>query len=992
MQNEKLRNVAIIAHVDHGKTTLVDEMLKQGGAYRENQETVDRVMDSGDLERERGITILAKNTAIQYKDTKINVVDTPGHADFGGEVERILKMVNGVILLVDAAEGPMPQTRFVLSRALELGHRVIVVVNKIDRPDQRIHEVVDEVLELLMDLDATPEQLDSPMLFCSGRNGTASYSPETVGTDLTPLFETILEYIPAPEANVDEPFQMLVSAIDYNDFVGRIAIGRIERGALKQNQEIVVCNYHAPDAAPKKAKATAIYEFDGLAKKTVTESTAGNIIAMSGIGDITIGDTICAPSAVEALPFVKISAPTLEMTFSVNDSPFAGREGKFVTSRQIRERLYRETLKDVSLRVTDTDRETAFNVAGRGEMSLSILIETMRREGYEFQVSPARVLYKEIDGVKCEPIERLVVDVPGDCVGSVIEKLGQRKADMLEMTPVGDRMKIEFLIPARGLFGYRNEFLTDTKGEGIMASVFDSYAPYKGEISRRGNGSMISFETGESITYGLYNAQERGTLFIGAGVPVYGGMIIGVNPRSEDMTVNICKKKQLTNTRASGSDDALRLIPAPEANVDEPFQMLVSAIDYNDFVGRIAIGRIERGALKQNQEIVVCNYHAPDAAPKKAKATAIYEFDGLAKKTVTESTAGNIIAMSGIGDITIGDTICAPSAVEALPFVKISAPTLEMTFSVNDSPFAGREGKFVTSRQIRERLYRETLKDVSLRVTDTDRETAFNVAGRGEMSLSILIETMRREGYEFQVSPARVLYKEIDGVKCEPIERLVVDVPGDCVGSVIEKLGQRKADMLEMTPVGDRMKIEFLIPARGLFGYRNEFLTDTKGEGIMASVFDSYAPYKGEISRRGNGSMISFETGESITYGLYNAQERGTLFIGAGVPVYGGMIIGVNPRSEDMTVNICKKKQLTNTRASGSDDALRLTPPRQRSLEQCLEFLADDELLEVTPQEPADAQGHFGSRKAHEGAPRQEVKNQASGLTARALFLQQKFS
>ena len=574
MQNNKLRNVAIIAHVDHGKTTLVDEMLKQGGVYRENQETVDRVMDSNDLERERGITILAKNTAIRYGDTKINIVDTPGHADFGGEVERILKMVNGVILLVDAAEGPMPQTRFVLSKALELGHRVIVVVNKIDRPDQRIHEVIDEVLELLMDLDATPEQLDSPMLFCSARQGICSYSPDVQGTDLKPLFETILEYIPAPQAEVDQPFQMLVSSIDYNDFVGRIAIGRIERGTLKQNQEVAMCNYHAPEAVLRKAKATAIYEFEGLERTAVTESTAGNIIAMSGLPDVTIGDTICASDCVEALPFVQISRPTLEMTFSVNDSPYAGREGKYVTSRQIRDRLYRETLKDVSLKVSDTNVETAFNVAGRGEMSLSILIETMRREGYEFQVSPPRVLYQQIDGKRCEPIERLVVDVPAESVGSVIEKLGQRKADMVEMTPVGDRMKVEFLIPARGLFGYRNDFLTDTKGEGIMASVFDSYAPYKGEISRRGNGSMISFETGESITYGLFNAQERGTLFIGAGVPVYGGMIIGVSPRSEDMTVNVCKKKQLTNTRASGSDDALRLVPPKQMSLEQCLEFL----------------------------------------------------------------------------------------------------------------------------------------------------------------------------------------------------------------------------------------------------------------------------------------------------------------------------------------------------------------------------------------------------------------------------------
>ena len=574
MQNEKLRNVAIIAHVDHGKTTLVDEMLKQGGIYRENQATVERVMDSNDLERERGITILAKNTAVHYKDVKINIVDTPGHADFGGEVERILKMVNGVILLVDAAEGPMPQTRFVLSKALELGHKVIVVVNKIDRPDQRIHEVMDEVLELLLDLNATDEQFESPTLFCSGRQGTASYSPDVPGTDLVPLFETILNYIPAPEADVNAPFQMLVSSIDYNEFVGRIAIGRIERGTVKQNQEIVVCNYHNPDEAPKKAKATALYQFDGLGKVPVTEADAGNIIAMSGIGEITIGDTICAPDAVEPIEFVKISAPTIEMTFSVNDSPFAGKEGKFVTSRQLRERLFRETMKDVSLRVTETDSTDAFNVAGRGEMSLSILIETMRREGYEFQVSPPRVLYQEIDGKKCEPIERLVVDVPSDAVGAVIEKIGSRKGDLLEMTPVGDRMKIEFLVPSRGLFGYRNEFLTDTKGEGIMASVFECYAPMKGEIQRRNSGSLVSFETGESVTYGLYNAQERGVLFIGAGVPVYAGMVVGETPKQEDISVNICKKKQLTNMRASGSDEALRLTPPRQMSLEQCLEFL----------------------------------------------------------------------------------------------------------------------------------------------------------------------------------------------------------------------------------------------------------------------------------------------------------------------------------------------------------------------------------------------------------------------------------
>ena len=572
---KEIRNIAIIAHVDHGKTTLVDEMLKQGGVYRENQEIVERVMDSGDLERERGITILAKNTAVRYGDVKINIVDTPGHADFGGEVERILKMVNGVILLVDAAEGPMPQTRFVLSKALELGHRVIVAINKVDRPDQRVLEVVDECLELLLDLDATDEQLDSPMLFCSGRAGTASYSPEVQGTDLKPLFDTIVDYIPAPEADADAPFQMLVSSIDYNEFVGRIAIGRIERGAVRQNQEIAVCNYHTPDAAPKRAKAVSIYTFEGLSRAPVTEASAGEIIAMSGIGDITIGDTICAPDAAEPMEFVKISAPTLEMTFSVNDSPFAGREGKFVTSRQLRDRLFRETLRDVSLRVSEIEGATdALNVAGRGEMSLSILIETMRREGYEFQVSPPRVLYQEIDGKRCEPVERVVVDVPQDYTGAVMEKLGARKGEFQTMTPVGNRMKLEFLVPSRGLFGYRNEFLTDTKGEGIMASVFERYEPFKGELARRNTGSLVAFETGETVAYGLWAAQERGMLFVGPGVPVYGGMIVGVSPKAEDITVNVCRKKQLTNMRAAGSDEALRLVPPRIMSLEQCLEFL----------------------------------------------------------------------------------------------------------------------------------------------------------------------------------------------------------------------------------------------------------------------------------------------------------------------------------------------------------------------------------------------------------------------------------
>ena len=573
MTDNNLRNVAIIAHVDHGKTTLVDEMLKQSGVYRENQTVVERVMDSNDLERERGITILAKNTAVTYGDVKINIVDTPGHADFGGEVERILKMVNGVILLVDAAEGPMPQTRFVLSKALELGHKVIILINKIDRPDRRIDEVIDEVLELLMDLNANEEQLDSPILFCSARQGICSESQEVQGTDLRPLFEAILRHIPAPEADYDQPFQMHVSSIDYNEFVGRIAIGRVERGALDPNSEIVVTNYH-DGTTSKKSRAANIYEFDGLARVPVTQAKAGNIIALSGIGDITIGDTICAPEAPEALPFVKISAPTVEMTFCVNDSPFAGKEGKYVTSRNLRDRLDRELQKDVSLRVTETDSTDAFNVAGRGEMHLSILMENMRREGYEFAVSPPRVLTKEIDGVLNEPIERLVVDVPENAVGSVIEKMGSRKAEMLQMTPVGNRMKIEFLVPSRGLFGYRNEFLTDTRGEGIMTSVFEKYAPFKGEVTRRSTGSLVAFETGECAAYGLFNAQDRGALFVEPGDQVYEGMVVGVAPKAGDIDVNVCKKKNLTNMRAAGSEEALRLIPVRRMSLEQCLEFL----------------------------------------------------------------------------------------------------------------------------------------------------------------------------------------------------------------------------------------------------------------------------------------------------------------------------------------------------------------------------------------------------------------------------------
>lgn len=574
MIRNDLRNVAIIAHVDHGKTTLVDEMLRQGGIYRENQATEERVMDSNALERERGITILAKNTAVHYNGVKINIVDTPGHADFSGEVERILKMVNGVILLVDAAEGPMPQTRFVLQRALELGHPVIVVVNKIDRPDARLDEVGDEILELLLELNASDEQLDGPVLWCSGRAGTASFSPYEPGKDLKPLFDTILDYIPAPEGDENGPLQLLVSSIDYNDYVGRIGIGRIERGVIRQNQEAMICNYHDKENPPKKTKIVSISQIDGLRRIPVTEAKVGDIICFSGAENITIGDTVTSVDCPEPLEFVKVSEPTIEMTFSVNDSPFAGKEGKYVTSRQLRERLYKELLKDVSLRVSDGETTDCFKVAGRGEMHLSILIETMRREGFELCVSTPRVLYHEIDGVRCEPMERVEIDVPEDSCGAVMEKLGARKGELVNMAPVGSRMRLEYVIPSRCLFGYRSEFLTDTRGEGTMNSVFDGYQPYKGDITRRFTGSLVASEAGESTSYGVFNAQDRGVMFISNQCPVYEGMIVGENPKSGDIAVNVCKNKHLTAIRSSGADEALRLVPPRIMSLEESIEFI----------------------------------------------------------------------------------------------------------------------------------------------------------------------------------------------------------------------------------------------------------------------------------------------------------------------------------------------------------------------------------------------------------------------------------
>lgn len=573
MIRNDLRNVAIIAHVDHGKTTLVDQMLKQSGTFRENQVVEDRVMDSNAIERERGITILAKNTSIHYHGVKVNIIDTPGHADFGGEVERVLKMVNGVLLLVDAAEGPMPQTRFVMQKALELNHKLIIVVNKVDRPDARISEVENEILELLIDLNASDDQLDSPILFCSGRAGTASRYADKEGKDLTPLFDTILNHIPPMNVDENAPMQLLVSSIDYNDYVGRIGIGRIERGTVKANQEVVICNHNIP-SLNKRGKLVNLYQIEGLSRVATDSAKAGDIVCFSGLEGINIGDTVCSPDKMEAVPFVKISEPTVEMTFSVNDSPFAGKEGKYVTSRHLRERLYRELLKDVSLKVEDTDTAEAFKVSGRGEMHLSILIENMRREGYEFQVSTPKVLYKTIDDKLYEPIERLIVDVPEDGTGAVFQSMGERKGELVHMSAVGSRMRLEFLIPARGLFGYKSEFLTQTKGEGVMNSIFFEYQPYKGDLKRRDTGSLVAFETGEAVTYGLFNAQDRGVLFIEPGTQVYEGMVVGNSPKSEDINVNVCKKKHMTNTRAAGSDDAMRLNSPKKMSLEECLEFL----------------------------------------------------------------------------------------------------------------------------------------------------------------------------------------------------------------------------------------------------------------------------------------------------------------------------------------------------------------------------------------------------------------------------------
>ncbi len=575
MKREDIRNIAIIAHVDHGKTTLVDELLKQSGVFRDNQAVAERVMDSGDIERERGITILSKNTAITYKDTKINIIDTPGHADFGGEVERVLKMVNGVVLVVDAFEGAMPQTKFVLKKALELELPVIVCINKIDRPEARPDEVVDEVLELFIDLDANEEQLDCPFIFASAREGIASYKSDEPGKDMEPLFETILNYIPAPEGDPDAGTQVLISTIDYNEYVGRIGIGKVDNGSVKVGQDVVIVNAHDKDKL-NKVRITKLYEFDGLKKVEVTEATIGSIVAISGVTDIHIGDTICSPEHPEPIPFQKISEPTIAMHFMVNDSPLAGQEGKFVTSRHLRDRLFSELNSDVSLRVEETDNMDSFKVSGRGELHLSVLIENMRREGYEFAVSKAEVLYKTDErGKKLEPMERAFVDVPEEFAGSVIEKLSTRKGELQGMGSIGGGfIRLEFVIPSRGLIGYRGEFMTDTKGNGILNTVFEDYGPYKGDIAYRKQGSLIAFESGETVAYGLFNAQDRGTLFVGPGEKVYAGMVIGQNGKTEDIELNVCKTKHLTNTRSSSADDALKLTPPKVLSLEEALEFI----------------------------------------------------------------------------------------------------------------------------------------------------------------------------------------------------------------------------------------------------------------------------------------------------------------------------------------------------------------------------------------------------------------------------------
>ena len=575
MKREDVRNIAIIAHVDHGKTTLVDELLKQSGVFRANQEVAERVMDSNDIERERGITILSKNTAVFYKDTKINIIDTPGHADFGGEVERVLKMVNGVILVVDAFEGSMPQTKFVLKKALELNLPVIVCINKIDRPEARPAEVVDEVLELLMDLEASDEQLDCPFVYASAKGGYASLDPEVQGKDMTPLFDTILDYIPAPEGDAEAPTQVLISTIDYNEYVGRIGVGKVDRGTISVNQDVVIVNHHDPDKM-RKVKVSRLYEFDGLNKVEVQSATIGSIVAISGISDLHIGDTLCSPEAPDAIPFQKISEPTISMQFNVNDSPLAGTEGKFVTSRHLRDRLFRELNTDVSLRVEETDSTDSFKVSGRGELHLSVLIENMRREGYEFSVSKAEVLYHyDENGKKLEPMELAYIDVDDEFSGSVIQKLGERKGELRNMhTNSNGSTRLEFSIPARGLIGYRGEFMTDTKGTGVLNTIFNGYEPYKGDIQYRNQGSLIAFESGESITYGLFNAQERGALFIGPGVKVYAGMVIGQTGKAEDIEINVCKTKKLTNTRSSSADEALKLTPPRILSLEQALEFI----------------------------------------------------------------------------------------------------------------------------------------------------------------------------------------------------------------------------------------------------------------------------------------------------------------------------------------------------------------------------------------------------------------------------------
>ena len=817
---QKLRNIAIIAHVDHGKTTLVDKMILAGNILRDNaKQTGELILDNNDLERERGITILSKNVSVIYKDYKINIIDTPGHADFGGEVERVLNMCDGVLLLVDAFEGTMPQTRFVLQKALALGKKPIVVINKVDKPNCRPEVVNEQVFDLMFTLDATEEQLDYKTIYGSAKQGWMSHKWNEPTDSLVPLLDAIIDEIPEP-AVVEGTPQMLITSLEYSSYTGRIAVGKVTRGSLRAGQNVTLAKRDG--ATMQKTRIKDLMVFEGLGKKKVNEVPCGEICAILGIEGFEIGDTICDYENPEPLPPIAIDEPTMSMLFTINNSPFFGKDGKYVTSRHIKERLDRELEKNLALRVTPGPSADSFNVFGRGVLHLSVLIETMRREGYELQVGQPRVIVKEIDGKKCEPVEELTVDCPETCSGTVIELATKRKGTLRNMTSNGDRVRLEFDIPSRGIIGLRSNMLTATAGEAIMTHRLKDFEPWVGEIEMRTNGSIISGETGTAFAYSIDKLQDRGRFFINPMDQVYEGQVIG-------------------------------------------------------------------------------------------------------------------------------DTICDYENPEPLPPIAIDEPTMSMLFTINNSPFFGKDGKYVTSRHIKERLDRELEKNLALRVTPGPSADSFNVFGRGVLHLSVLIETMRREGYELQVGQPRVIVKEIDGKKCEPVEELTVDCPETCSGTVIELATKRKGTLRNMTSNGDRVRLEFDIPSRGIIGLRSNMLTATAGEAIMTHRLKDFEPWVGEIEMRTNGSIISGETGTAFAYSIDKLQDRGRFFINPMDQVYEGQVIGEHTRQNDITVNVTKAKQLTNMRASGSDDKTSIAPPKVFTLEEALEYIQADEYVEVTP-------------------------------------------